>query len=483
VLATGVAAVIERWGFPQAWNETMLPASRFYFGDTRAFLGFATALSAGEPFDNGLPFHPPGWPFVLSLVFRACGWSAEVPPDHLLLKHVTAVISGVAVALAALLAHRLGGRSTMIATSLLGTFHFGHLVQAAAPNSEPLYGLLLVLLLLGALRAATPGWVLGGVAGFATLVRAEFALCAVLVAAWLWFSGDDRRRRRTALFVVGLVLTLLPTTIRHWRSIDAFNRTRVDTMPGPLPRLAPVTSYGAFNFANANHERAEGGFNWDLPSMAPSDDEAVRLLEAGAIDLSRAPVYRAYVDGYRMGIAWILSHPGPAMALLGRKLAITLSVFDYGYLIDNVPVPVAGTRRPVDQIDLDTSWLGVMHAVLAACGLWIAARHRRTLVLILPVVTLVVSSLLFFGYVRLGVAYLPVLWVLQALAISRILRAIPVGPRWQPRAERAALASLVVLLLADQSAVSRSRVLALDGFEDDRGQLVEDQPLVIKRIR
>lgn len=478
-----VAATIERWGFPHAWNETALPASRFYFGDTRAFLGYATALRAGEPFDNGLPFHPPGWPFVLSLVFRVIGWSDEAPPDALMLKHFTAVISGASVALSALLAHRLGGRAAMIATSLLGTFHFGHMVQAAAPNSEPLYGLLLILLLWGALRAATPGWVLGVLAGFATLVRAEFALCAVLVAAWLWFSDDVRRRRRTAIFVVGVIVTLLPTTIWHWRNIDAFNRTREGRMPGALPRFAPVTSYGAFNFANANHQRADGGFNWDLPSMAPSDDEAVRLLEGGQLDLSRPPVYRAYVDGYRLGATWLLSNPRPAVELFGRKLAITLSVFDYGYLIDNVPVPVAGTRRPVDQIDLRTTWLSIAHTVLAVCGLWIAARNRQTLVLILPVITLMVSSLLFFGYVRLGVAYLPVLWVLQALAVSRMLRAIPASPRWQSLAERTALALLVVLLLTDQSAVNRTRVLMIDGFEDDRGRLVEDQPMVLERVR
>ena len=420
---------------------------------------------------------------MLSLVFRVSGWPDEAPPDTLMLKHFTAVISGASVALATLLAYRVGGRSVMIATSLLGTFHFGHMIQAAAPNSEPLYGLLIVLVLLATLRAATPGWVLGGLAGFATLVRAEFALCAVLVAAWLWFSDDNRRRRRTALFVAGVIVTLLPTTIWHWQNIDAFNRTREGRMPGALPRFAPVTSYGAFNFANANHERAEGGFNWDLPAMAPSDDEAVRLLEGGQLDLSRPPVYHAYVDGYRMGVAWLLSNPGPAIALLGRKLAITLSVFDYGYLLDNVPVPVAGTRRPVDQIDLGTSWLGLAHVVLAAYGLWLAARNRRTLVLILPVITLMVSTLLFFGYVRLGVAYLPVIWVLQALAVARLLRAIPVGPRWQPRAERAALALVVVLLIAEQSAVKRSRVLLIDGFEDDRGQLVEDQPMVIERVR
>jgi len=460
-----------------------LPASRFYFGDTRVFLTYATALSAGERFDNGVPFHPPGWPLVLSLLFRVFGWSADAPPDPILLKHVGAVISGASVGLAALLAYTLGGRGVMIVTSLLGIFHFAHLVQAAAPNSEPLYGLLMVLVLLGAVRKQTGGWLLGVLSGFTSLVRAEFVLCAGLLAIWLGFDQwSTRRYRRVALFALGFLLALLPTTILNWRSIDEFNRTRASSMPGALPRFAPVTGYGAFSFANANHERADGGFNWDLPSIQPSDHEA-GLLEAGQLDLARPPVYRAYVDGYRMGATWLVSNPADAIRLFGKKLAVSLSVFDYGYLLDNVPVEVRGARRPVDQIDLQTSCVTVAHAVLVAAGLWIAATNPLTRVLLFPVVTLLASSILFFGYVRLGVVYLPVLWILQAFALTRILRAIPVGPRWHRRAEFAAIGLVAVLLLAERAVVSRPRVLMIDGLVDDERRLVEDQKMEIVRVK
>ncbi len=431
-----------------------------------------------------MPFHPVGWPLVLSLLFRTVGWSSDVPPDPAILKHVAAMISGVSVGLAALLAYVLGGRRVMIVTSLLGIFHFGHMVQAAAPNSEPLYGLLVIVVSLGALRTQTKGWLLGALAGFTSLIRAEFLLCAALLPIWLAFDRTEgRHHRRVALYTCGLLLALLPTTILNWRSIDEFNRTRSESMPGPLPRFAPITSYGAFSFANANHERADGGFNWDLPSLAPPDDEAAGLLEEGQLDLARPAAYRAYVDGYSIGAAWLVSHPADAIRLLGKKLAILLSVFDYGYLLDNVPVAVRGTRRPVDQIDLETSWLTFVHAALVVIGLGIAATRRSTRVLLLPVITLLASSLLFFGYVRLGVAYLPVLWILQALAITRVLDRIPVGPRWHRRAEFAAAGLVMVLLFADQSAVSRPRAVTIDGFVDEEGRLVEDQRMEIERVR
>jgi hypothetical protein len=483
IAGTFLAATLERWWFPEAWDEVRLPASRFYFGDTRAFLGYAAALSAGERFDNGIPFHPPGWPLVLSMLFRVMGWSTDAPPDPVLLKHVSAVTSGASVALAALLGYVLASRGVMIVTSLLGVFHFGHMVQAAAPNSEPLYGLLMVLVLLGAVRPRTPMWLVGAVAGVTSLVRAEFLLCAVLLAIWRGFGPETNRPyRRVALFMLGFLLVLLPTTFFNWRGIDDFNRTRMDRMPGALPRFAPVTSYGAFNFANANHERAEGGFNWDLPSIAPSDDESADLLESGLVDLARPPVYRAYVDGYWMGATWLVSNPARAMRLVANKLAIMLSVFDYGYLLDNVPVRVRGTRRPVDQIDLPTSWLTWTHALLVIIGLWIAVRNRASQILILPVVTLLASTLLFFGYVRLGVGYLPILWILQALAVTRILSVIVVGPRWR-RTELAIAGVVAVLLLVERSAVTRQRVLMLDGVVDEEGRLVEDQAIEIARVR
>ena len=261
-------------------------------------------------------------------------------------------------------------------------------------------------------------------------------------------------------------------------------------MPGPLPRFAPVTSYGAFNFANANHSAARGGFNFDLPSLLPPDGtdtpgnrEVADLTEAGLLDLSRPVVYRAYVDGYRMGLAWVAQHPAQAVTLIRSKLSITLSMFDYGYLIDNVPIAVRGTRRPVDQIELGISWLTFVHLALAVYGAVLASRSGWSILLLAPVVTMLVSSALFFGYVRLGVAYLPVVWILQAMAIDRLLQRVPHPDRLQRRAMAAAAALGVMLMLNEASVSGDPRVLMLDGMVDESGDLVEDQALHIDRVR
>lgn len=487
---------MERWWFPRAWDEAGLLASRFYFGDARAYLSYAATLVDGETFDNGVPFHPPGWPLVLSVAFRALGWFSDSPPDPLTIKHFVAILSGVSVGLTALLAFVLAGRGAMVVASFLGTFHFGHMVQAAAPNSEPLYGCLFIAVLLCGVRCLrTPshagfglGW--GVLAGFTTLVRAEFALCVVLIAVAGVALGDRFARRSVAWFLSGVVFALVPTTIVNWTSLDQFNRTREGRMPGPLPRFAPVTSYGAFNFANANHSAARGGFNFDLPSLLPGEGpgspdnrKAADLTEAGLLDLSRPVVYHAYVDGYRMGLSWLARHPAEAVTLIRSKLSITLSMFDYGYLIDNMPIAVRGTRRPVDQIDLGISWLTFVHLALAGFGAVLACRSGWSILLLAPVMTMLASSALFFGYVRLGVAYLPVVWILQAMAIDRLVRRIPASEA-MPRRAMAAAAALGVILMLNEARVSGgTRVLMLDGVVDESGDLVEDQPLEIDRVR
>jgi hypothetical protein len=490
-----VAATLERWWFPRAWDESGLVASRFYFGDAPAFLSYASALLKSEPFDNGVPFHPPGWPVVLALLLRALGWSPEQPVDPLLIKHVAAVVSGISVGLASWLAYLLAGRTAMVVTAFLGTFYFGHLVQASAPNSEPLYGMLMTgVLLCGYWWQARPdraglaiAW--GLLAAMTTLVRAEFALCALLIplahvaiGGWVW-------RRTLAFYALGLLLVLVPNTWANWIAIGEFNRTRASRMPGPLPRFAPVTSYGAFNFANANHAAATGGFNFDLPELHESsgtDAEtlaASELAEAGALDLSRSSVYRAYVNGYGMGMTWLTQHPIAAAQLIRAKLAIMLSMFDYGYLLDNEPVDVKGRRRAVDQIDIQSTWLTVVHIALVLYGSVVALQHRGSMPLAAPILTLLLSTVMFFGYVRLGVAYMPVIWILQAMGIAHLLRRLSIPEVVRRRALGLAAAAGILLMVTEAAASRERRILLLDGLVDENERLVEDQAVDIERIR
>ncbi|HVC19211.1 MAG TPA: hypothetical protein VNE16_03970 [Vicinamibacterales bacterium] len=502
VVLTTLAATLMRVWFPVVWHEAGTPASAFYQGDTRAFLAYAADLVAGRPFDNGIPFHPPGWPFVLALFYRVMGFSplAGRPIDPDAIKVFVAAISGLAVGLSTLLAGELAGTGAMLAVALLGTFHFGHIVEGTTPNSEALYGLLLVVALLLAwswLRHTgdrAPGrgrrWIrpllLGAVCGFATLVRAEFELCAALLLAARWLPTLPRRGRvsESAAFVVGLVLLLAPSTVAHWRSLSAFNAAHTSDFPGPLPTFAPVTSYGAFNFAMGNHENADGEPNSDHPLLATCTPEESKLLAEGQLDLSCPAVYDLFVHGYGIGASWLVTHPARALWLIGRRASMTSGVFALGYFAGDLPAGVDGVRRRADLLDPADRILWPVHLALIIAGallLWRRRQVQALVLLALPLITLAASALLFYGYVRLGVAYLPVFWVLEGTALAALAGRVVAAPRIRRQAPAVVLAIGLAALALQAVAGSSPRPLILTGPRQPDGRLIQDETIRIRQ--
>ncbi|MGE3276658.1 MAG: hypothetical protein AB7O67_16210 [Vicinamibacterales bacterium] len=485
VVLTSLAAILERWWFPRAWNETGNPASVFYFGDVPAYLSYARAIALGQPYDNGIPFHPPGWPWTLS-------WVVGLVTSAAALKFAVAVLSGLGVGLAALLAWRLVGRGAMLATALLGVFHFGHIVAGSVPNSEALFGVLVVLALLAAERwfsaagtraALTAAALTGAVAGLAALVRAEFLLGGLLLAAAGWWQSRGRGWHGPAACLAGLALVLVPNTVANWTSLSAFNASHTRGFPGPLPRLAPVTSYGAFNFAMANHERADGGPNRDHPLLDACAAEDARLLEAGGLELACPAAYELYVDGYGIGAAWLLRHPLDTAGLWARKAWYAAGALAQGYMADDFGGGTSGVRRRVDMIDPAGRLLLPLHLALLVAGL-VLLRHRPVALLLVgvPLATVTAATLLFYGYVRLVIPYLPAVWICQGAALAALgARVAP--PAWQRRAPAAVLALAAVLLLVEGARLDTPRALQVDGTRQPDGTLLQDETLTLTRTR
>jgi hypothetical protein len=505
---TTIAAILVRSWFPRAWDELHAPASVFYQGDARVFLAYASHLVAGVPFDNGVPFHPPGWPFVLSMFFRVMGFAPldGRAADPGLVKLFVATISGLTVGLTTVLAARFAGTGAMLATALLGTFHFGHVVQGSVPTSEPVYGLLVVLMLLLAYRSMTaeaathedrarlPGVVrraaasamLGALAGFTSLVRAEFLIGSLAIGILHWRSSARTGTGRLAVgaYVVGVCLALAPTTVWHWRSLSAFNASRAGRIAGPLPRFAPVSSYGAFAFAIANHADADGGPNRDHPLLveeSPNDDA---VPSQGALDFASPAAYELYVHGYGIGLRWLLTHPGDAAALWWNKAAMTSGVFAYGYLQDNLPVGVDGTRRRVDQVDPAGRGWWPIHVGLVMVGAWHVRRiGARGALLVAPLIAFAASVLFFYGYVRLGVAYLPIFWVFQGAALSLLASSVSASATWRRGVPALVLLATLALLAGEAVGSRRPRLVTLEGPRDSDGVIIQDETLELRRAR
>lgn len=506
-----IVALLERLVFARAWSEASAPASAFYAGDARAFVAYATHLVEGRLFDNGVPFHPPGWPVALALFDLAARHTPVMshPVDAAAVKGFVAVCSSLAVVLSALAANRVAGPVAMILVALLGSFHFGHLVQGTVPTSEALYSVLV-----GVVLVLAPAWLggsdlrssrrraaaLGAAAAFGTLVRPEFALAAAGIGALRWrtrrlpradvrggFGAQGRapasRGMDLAIYITVFALVLLPGTVWNWRNMTRFNAANSARLPGPLPRFAPVTSYGAFNFASANHSDADGGPNLDHPILAEVEDDA-GVLDSGALDLAHPAVHRLYVDGWRIGLGWMLNEPRQAAALIARKLEMASGVFALGYLHGNVPAGIEGTRRRVDMLDPRTRWLWMPHVILIVAGA-VASRRRTDLrPLLVIVLTLIASIALFYGYVRLAAAYLPAFWILQGAAmavwVERWRGRLPVDGR---RVVLGGFAVALVLLALELRAAGHPQRPILEGPRDANGRLMQDETIEITGSR
>ena len=477
--AIAVAATLERLWFRQAWGQSESLTNAFYYGDATRFIDYATAIAAGRSYDNGIPYHPPGWPLVLAGLIKLAGGRV---PAHAI-TWLLAAASGLSVAIAAALAGEVAGVGALLAVGVIGTFHFGHLVEATVAGSEAAYGLLVIGTVLMAWRwlhdagGARTLWATaaGAMGGGAMLVRAEWLAAAVL------FGMLALRRRRAiheiAAYAAAFAIMLLPTTVWHWRTLTTFNAAHVGRVAGPLPRFVPVTSYGPFNFAMANHASADGGPNRDHPMLELCSGEEERDLAGGQLDLACPAIYDLYVNGYAIGARWILVHPVDALVLMGTKISYTVGFLAHGYLVDNVGASLAGSRRRVDVLDPDARWLVAVHLVLCVGGILALRRQPPALaVMTVPLAAFAASVLLFYGYVRLGLAYLPLIWVMQAAAIASVLAGSAGRPATRHTVAAVLIGIAVVLGYDGARRMGSTRVTA-QGPRLPNGALIEDETL------
>ncbi len=457
--------------------------SVLYHGDTSAYLGFAASFLGKTPYDQGIPFHPPGYPFLLSILLRLSGFSpgAEAPPA-LLLRVFMTVLGGLTCGFFFLLIRRIFGRAVALASLPLALFSFGHYVQSTAINSEGWFLLLSLAVTFGLVRLAEMldrerpprgraargvglGLLLGVLAAWATLTRAEFLLTAGLLAALLLLVAGRRAWAPAAAFVFAVLVTMTPWTVRCYHSIGLVNQVHAERLPRPLPRLVLVTGYGPLNFATANNSFAKGSFDTGLiDALVPGRRDR-------SLDLADPGINRLYIDGYRVGLTWMAEHPAEAVALIARKVSLAAQALALGYLQVNLPAGLTGQRRPVDQFVPSALWFAWIQGGLMLLGLWRLIRgplrqrpeRKRTveraraaprskplwLFLVPHALTTTVVIVAFFGYARLGMLLAPVIWLLVGSGLLALVEVVPWPSSWRRRPAHSLVLLILVLLAVE----------------------------------
>lgn len=438
-LGLTLLAWAHRLGFLRSNRDFKWPFTIFYEGDSETFFRYGRALLAGKLYDGGIPFHPPGFPWLTAALHALVG--AGEPQDavpFVAVKAILALIGSLSVGLLYLLVKPYLGKTVALVSALLATYHFGLYVLHVAPVTEGTYQTLLFLCLLlwtrrfehplaapvqhRAGKAGALG--LGLLLGFLALVRAEAVLVAILIVAVGivgWLRGKPRTwasLRPWALVAAGWVLAVTPWTVRNAYRLAEVNELMAAQMAEPLPVFVPLTIYGPVNLALANNDQADGTFSREALTSGA---------ESAQLALADSQHLRFILHGDEMAARWAWENPGAALRLLGRKWALFFSAWKLGWTQWDLPGGLSGVRRPVDVFVPDSGlavWLG---APLAFLGLVLClgtpgAPRRWAFVVLLATSVGLIATGLFFGYVRQGLLVLPLWLTLTVAAGAAVVR-------------------------------------------------------------
>ena len=503
-LGLTLLAWVHRLAFLRSNRDWPWPYTLFYEGDSETYFDYARALLNGRLYDNGIPFHPPGFAWVLAAVHTLVGGGpgiGRVP--YVAVKIVIALIGSLPVGLIYLLARPYLGRAAALVASLLCAWSFGLYMIGVAPVTEGTYLTLLMLALLiwtrrmkhplAAPDAIEGGWKtalgLGLTLGFLALTRAEGVLVAILVLSTglLGLRKEFSRSslRPWALVALGWVLAVAPWTIRNAVRLSAINERLGVQIAEPLPTFVPLTIYGPVNLALANNPQADGTFSRAFLSSRS---------QSAVLDLTDPQHLDFILHGDRMAWSWMRENPGAFARLVGAKWKLFFSAWKLGWTQWDWPGGLDGVRRPVDVFTPDSGvgwWLGLPFALLGLiCCLATPGGPRRWAVLVLLLtVTGMITTGLFFGYVRQGLLLLPFWLTLTATALVWIgerLRGLASGftfvPLDPPRKMLQVLGGLALVLLALElwGAGADRNYQATGTNLPDRPLLDRDQPVYLK---
>jgi 4-amino-4-deoxy-L-arabinose transferase-like glycosyltransferase len=371
--------VVDKWHQPLLLNDSI-----YYSGQAKQL---ARGVWFRELFvDQPGAEHGP----LTSVLMAPLSWMDHPEPWQ----RIVTVVCGVAtIVVLAAVARRVAGERAAVVAAWIAALYPNLWMNDGLVMSESISTLCIAAVLLAALRwraapSARRAVTLGVLLGLATLARSELVLAVPLVALWcLW---PNRRAWRAPL----LVMVAAGVTVVPWA---VFNLVRFERPV--LLTTNDGTTLGGTYCDEAFHGPDLG--NWSLlcvadpPGVLSDEDPSVRSARLRSQAFAYA---HEHLDRLPVVVA----------ARLGRS------------------VDVFGLDRLVDQDEGEeryrwASWAGIvawwMLAPLAVVGLRRIDRVSRRLLLV-PVVTVLITTVLFYGAHRIRSPLEPTVVVGAAVAIA-----------------------------------------------------------------
>src|SRR5581483_6459112 len=319
--------------------------------------GYALVWKGAGPLQGHLrptAFRAPVWPGVVAGVYKLTGSSSPTTG-----RVAVVLIDAATCALVVVLGTRLANRRVGVLGGLACVVYLPMLANTTQLLSDPLFGLLLVVVLLAAdhyrrrpslARAA----IVGGVLGVAILTRANGSLVAVPIV--LWMAWTSRRAgwpvvlaRAGVAAIVGIAM-LVPWLARNEARMHAFV---------PVATQSGSVLGGAYNSKMLDRDNPSWG-TWDYASVigpyfsAPSEvawDRTVR----------------------RAGLEWIGHHKGGTVKLWVMHAQ---RYFDLFWEQGARPKVLQGNPSPSRTVNLFAVPEWWAFAVLAVLGLFDLRRRH-----------------------------------------------------------------------------------------------------------
>lgn len=412
ILAVAVLALVLRLVYIGEIAQT--PFFDLRIGDARAYHEWATRIAGGEWLGTEVFYQAPLYPYFLAVIYKIFG---EGPS---MVRFIHAVISAGSCALIGAAGLALFGEWGIIAGFLLAIYPPAIFLDGLLDKTALVTFFTSALLLLLAVRPFTGrGFLTGVVLGLLALTRENALLLGIPVLFWIaagstgGSAASDNtentekknwRFRQTAAFLIGCALVLAPVGVRNYVVGGEFHLS---------------TSQFGPNFYIGNHAGATGLYEPLVTGHGNAADErtdATQLAEAA----SQRKLSPREVSAYWTGRAldFIAAQPGTWLALLGRKLALT---------VNNAEI----TDTESQDVYAESSWVlrvlsppsfGVI-LCLAAFGAVLTARGWRRLWFLYAIaITYTLSVVIFYVFARYRFPLVPVLMLLAAGGLAASLR-------------------------------------------------------------
>jgi tetratricopeptide (TPR) repeat protein len=426
VVAIGIAALALRLIYLAELAHS--PFFSVLIGDGQEYDAWAQRIAGGSWLGTEAFYQAPLYPYLLAVVFKLFGHST------LLVRLLQAAGGAVSCMLLCEAGRRfVGPRAGAIAGALLAVYPEAIFFDGLIQKSSLDLLLLTSLIALAGICLTKPRWswlaAAGVVLGAFMLNRENARVLYPVVAIWLIAGFRDVPLRRrlgwVAVFTAGAALMLLPVAARNY------------AVSGEI--LISTSQFGP-NFYIGNHAGARGGYEAMVADHGSARFEAedARQLAEQALGRRLSP---GEISNYWFGRALddIRRHPGGWLALIGRKLLMTINVGEFS---DTESMQEYALYSALLRA---LRWLGFgLVLPLAAAGFWLTrGAWRRLSILYATFAALMLSVAIFYVFSRYRFPMVPVVLLFAAAALAALPSVKVEWRRWVP----AGLAAVVVAVV------------------------------------